>query len=279
MPESDRRMTRPSLVDHALELARAALGHAPAGVLTDLDGTLAPIVSDPMAARPLPEAAAALRRLQSSLSVVAVVTGRAAADARRMLGGDDLLVIGNHGAEWLEPGAAEAPANSELAEWAPVAVHRVLADLRPGDEVWVEDKGLSVTLHFRNAPDPEATRARLRGALDGMGNLGERGLAVRPGRMSLEIRPVAAGDKGSALQALVSRYALRGLLVLGDDVTDVDMFRAAGEARAADRLDAAIFAVGGAGEVPHTVTAAADLVLRDPGAAAELLSSLAAAAG
>jgi hypothetical protein len=57
------------------------------------------------------------------------------------------------------------------------------------------------------------------------------------------------------------------------------MFRTAAEARAGGRLRAAIFAVGGAGEVPPNVAAAADLVLPDPTAAAALLSSLAGAAG
>ena len=259
-------------LEHAAALSRAALGHAPAGLLTDLDGTLAPIVSDPYAARPLPAAVEALRALRSRLAVVAVVTGRAAHDARRMLGSDEFLVIGNHGVEWLEPGTEDAAARNDLA-WAAAAVHDVLAGLELGDDVWVEDKTLSATLHFRNAADPEATRARLRAAL---GDLADRGLVVRPGRKSLEVRPAAAGDKGTALDAIISRYALRGLLVLGDDVTDLDMFRVAGEARAAGRVDAAILAVGGAGEVPPAIEAAADLVLPDPAAAAGLLSLLAA---
>lgn len=259
-------------VDQAAALARATLGHAPAGLLTDLDGTLAPIVSDPYAARPLPAAVEALRTLRSRLAVVAVLTGRAAHDARRMLGDDAFLVIGNHGVEWLEPGASEAATRDDLA-WAPAAVHEVVARLDLGGDVWVENKRLSATLHFRNAPDPDATRDRLRAAL---GDLSDRGLVVRPGRKSLEIRPAAAGDKGTALQAVISRYALRGVLVLGDDVTDLDMFRAATEARAAGRLEAAAFAVGGAGEVPPAIEAAADLVLPDPAAAAALLSSLAA---
>jgi trehalose 6-phosphate phosphatase len=262
-----------SRLDRAISLARAALQHAPAGLLTDLDGTLAPIVSDPMAARPLPAAVDALRALRSRLAVVAVLTGRAAADARRMLGGDEFLVIGNHGLEWLEPGSAAAASRGDL-DWAPAAVRQALAGVELDDTVWVEDKTLSATLHFRNAPDPEATRARLAAAL---GNLGDRGLVVRPGRMSLEVRPAAAGDKGTALQAVIARHGLRGLLVIGDDVTDLDMFTVAAEARARGRAQAAIFAVGGAGEVNPAVEAAADLVLADPAEAAALLSSLAAA--
>jgi trehalose 6-phosphate phosphatase len=101
------------------------------------------------------------------------------------------------------------------------------------------------------------------------------GLVLRPGRMSLEIRPAAAGDKGSALDALVARHALRGVLVMGDDTTDLDMFRAAAEARARGELAAAILAVAGGDEVPPSVAAAADAVLPDPRAVASLLAELA----
>ena len=256
--------------DHALALARGALAVAPAGLITDLDGTLAPIVSDPFAARPLPEAVAALLSLSKRLASVVVVTGRPALEARRMLGTDALHVIGNHGLESLEAGAPEPTRPPQLA-WAEKAVARVVARVRPPPDVWLEDKGLSATYHYRNAPDRGAARARLLAALGDVS--GER-LEVRHGRMSVELRPVGAGDKGTALTQLVARHALRGLLVLGDDVTDLDMFRAAAEARAAERLAATILAVGGAGEVPPTVAAAADAVLPDPPAAAALLGGL-----
>jgi hypothetical protein len=77
------------------------------------------------------------------------------------------------------------------------------------------------------------------------------------------------------VERAITRYALRGLLLLGDDVTDLDMFRAAAEARATGRLRATILAVAGSGEVPSAVAAAADALLPDPAAAAELLSALA----
>jgi trehalose 6-phosphate phosphatase len=79
-------------------------------------------------------------------------------------------------------------------------VHGVVAGLELGTDVWVENKQLSATLHFRNAPDPEATRARLQAALR---NLADDRLVVRPGRKSLEIRPASAGDKGTALAAVM----------------------------------------------------------------------------
>ena len=102
---TDPSRSGPDPIATALSLARNALGAAPAGLLTDLDGTLAPIVDDPDASRPLSEAVAALTALTERLAVVAVISGRAPDDARRRLGTDRLLVIGNHGLERLEPGA------------------------------------------------------------------------------------------------------------------------------------------------------------------------------
>ena len=99
------------------------------------------------------------------------------------------------------------------------------------------------------------------------------GLELREGRLSIELRPTGAGDKGSALRQVVERYRLRGAVVVGDDVTDLDMFRAAAELRAEGRLAAAIVAVGGGGEVPAAVADAADLLVASP---AELVALLAA---
>jgi trehalose 6-phosphate phosphatase len=256
--------------DPALDLARRALAHPPAGLLTDLDGTLAPIVADPAAARPLPGAAEALSALAGRGVVVGVISGRAAADARRMLGRDDLLVVGNHGAEWLEPGAAApsaAPAPGFASE-----LERALSALPRADGVKVEHKGLSATLHLRTAADPEASAARLLAALQGAAL---RGVSVRQGRMSIELRPAAGADKGSAVRTVVERNALRGLVVIGDDVTDLDMFAAARQLGASG-LATAVIAVAGGDEVPPRVAEAADVVLPDARAVVGLLRALAA---
>ena len=268
---TDPSGSAPDPVATALSLARSALGSAPAGLLTDLDGTLAPIVDDPDAARPLSQAVAALTALAGRLAVVAVISGRAPDDARRRLGTDRLLVIGNHGQERLEPGmqrAALSPTQAEAAE----SLRAVLARVPELEGVWVDDKGLSATIHYRSAPDPDGAAERIEAVL---ADVTREGLTLRPGRMSWELRGAGAADKGTALAQLVARHGLRGLVVLGDDVTDLDMFRAASEARARGELNAAILAVAGGDEVPTTVAAAADAVLPDPQSVAALLVALA----
>jgi trehalose 6-phosphate phosphatase len=267
--ESSRRPD-PALRD-ALALAREALAAEPAGLLTDFDGTLSPIVEDPATARLADGATEALTALAHRLAVVAIVTGRAPLDARRMTGVAGLLVAGNHGTEWLEPGA-DAPASSSEAAAARDRIARIVGRVPPAAGVSTEDKGVSATVHYRAAPDPDAAR---RSIVEAIGEPGE-GVELRPGRMSVEIRPVGLGDKGAATRQIVERFGLRGAVVMGDDVTDLDMFRAVADARAAGRLRGAIIAVGGAErEVPPEVAAAADAMLTDPGAAARFLAALA----
>ncbi len=190
MPESSRR-TDGSL-SRAIELALGALSHEPGGLLTDLDGTLSPIVADPAAARLVPGVSQAMTALAGQLAVVAAITGRGPLDARRMLEGAPVLVAGNHGTEWLGPDARE-PEPSPGAARAREALEGALARIPPLEGVILEDKGLSASLHVRGTAEPDAALDRLRRALGT-----PDGIDIRKGRMVLELRPVALGDKGTA---------------------------------------------------------------------------------
>jgi trehalose-6-phosphatase len=92
--------------------------------------------------------------------------------------------------------------------------------------------------------------------------------------MSVEIRPLAA-DKGTVVRALAERLALRGLVVAGDDLTDLDMFEAAGRLAVERGLRVARIVVAGGGEVPSAVPEAGDALLESPAAFAALLRALA----
>jgi trehalose 6-phosphate phosphatase len=261
--------------DRTLEAALAAVARRPAGLLSDFDGTLSPMVAEPSAARPMAGVSDALRRLSRALEVVGLLTGRAALEARELAGVDQLLIAGNHGVEWLEPGAAR-PTHDPALDRMPAAIARAFGRVRAGltalDGIELEDKGVSAAIHYRRAPDPEAARREI---LEALSRPGEPEMEVREGRMSVELRSTTAGDKGSALRAIVERRGLRGLVVLGDDVTDLDAFRAAAELRAAGRLTAFIGAVQGGDEVPASVAAAADAVVGSPTEVAALLAALA----
>lgn len=269
MAESSRTTDAP--LARALALASETLAQAPSGLLTDFDGTLSPIVSDPMLARLVDGASGALASLVERLDVVAVITGRAPLDARRMTGVPGLLVAGNHGTEWLEPGE-DAPINPPEASSVRERLDGIVARVPSLDEVSVEHKGVSATVHYRNAPDRDGALAAILAAL---GDTQASGFELRHGRMSVEVRPIGFGDKGSAARAIVERFGLRGVVVMGDDVTDLDMFAVVAELRSLGRLRGTIIGVGGGdGEVPASVVEASDVVLADPAEAGALLRVL-----
>jgi trehalose 6-phosphate phosphatase len=270
VPESSRQPD--ATLPHALALARSVLEHPPVGLLTDFDGTLSPIVADPSAAGLAEGAADALAAFAPRVALVAILTGRAALDVRRLSGLDEVLVAGNHGAEWLEPGSSvpEASLDTDAVRATLTRAVRRVGEI-PG--VSFEEKGLAATIHYRRALDPAATRAAI---VEALGDLARDGLELHEGRMHVELRPIGGPDKGGALRAVVDRYRLRGLLVLGDDVTDLDMFAAARQLREAGRVSAVIIAVGaGDADVPADVLAAADAVLAGPEEVVELLRALA----
>lgn len=269
MTESSRSPS--TSFERALELARGALVEEPSGLLTDFDGTLSPVVGDPTLARLVDGADGALEALADRLAVVAIITGRSALDVRRMTGLRGVLIAGNHGVEWLAPDEA-APMPVAKSDEIEARLEEALAEVPRRDGVFVERKRLSATVHYRNAADPQGARAAIVRAVAARA---VSPIEVREGRMSVELRPTGLGDKGAAAREIVVRHALRGAVVMGDDLTDLDMFGAVSELRDAGRLTAAVIGVGGSDrEVPAEVTAAADVTLADPQEAAALLAAL-----
>jgi trehalose 6-phosphate phosphatase len=218
----------------------------------DVDGTLAPIVARPELARVPAATRAELRRLVASYLLVACVSGRAGDDARRLVGVDGIVTVGNHGLE-LDPRAEEFAA----------ALERFREKIR----LPVEDKRLSLSYHYREAADREAARSRLEEVAE---RAREAGLEPRWGRMVLEVRPPVEAHKGTAVRTLVERCGARRGLYAGDDTTDLDAF--AGLAAAG--LEHAVRVAVASDEGPPALREAADLVVEGPERLAELLALL-----
>ncbi len=186
----------------------------------DFDGTLAPIVPRPRDAR-IPRAVASqLARLARRLPV-AIVTGRAVGDLRGRLGFEPRFVIGSHGAE----DAADAPAVEALtrrldALRSRIEAHRGAID---GAGVFVEDKGPSIALHYRLAPD----RDRARAAIDALQLTDDPQLHVFSGKMVENVVAAGAPDKAAAVRSLVERCNCDRAFFAGDDVNDEPVFAAA----------------------------------------------------
>jgi trehalose 6-phosphate phosphatase len=254
--------------------ARAVLAVAPCGLLTDLDGTLSPIAPTPELARVAPGARRALRALVGRLALVAVVTGRSAPNARRMLRVAGVTYVGNHGMEalvgrrrWTHPDAAHAAK-------AIAAVLAALPSRLRRDDVRYEPKGLTASIHYRGSRDPDAARAAILAALDALPEAAS--LRVTEGRQVVELRPPVDATKGTAAVCLLRRAGLRAALFLGDDRTDLDAMRALHAARARGVRTLAV-AVASA-EAPPELLAQADGAVESVAAAVELLTALAARA-
>ncbi|MBL8287141.1 MAG: trehalose-phosphatase [Rubrivivax sp.] len=188
----------------------------------DFDGTLAPIVDEPAAAR-IPPAVTGRLRLLAELAPVVVISGRAIDDLRQRLGFVPRHVVGSHGAE--DPLLApEATAGEHAAALDPLREHlrRHAAELAAVG-VDVEDKRQSIALHYRRAAAPARARSLL-----------ERLLEEPPGRPKVfagkrvyNATAPDAPDKAGALRSLLARCDADCAVFAGDDVNDEPVFAAA----------------------------------------------------
>jgi trehalose 6-phosphate phosphatase len=256
-------------------LAAITANPAQALIATDYDGTLAPIVDDPAAARPARGAAEALAHLAAHVGTVAIITGRAAAEAVALGGFADvpgLIVLGHYGAQRWEAGTLSAPAAPPGVQAVREALPDLLTAVGAPDGTRVEDKGTALAVHTRRTAAPQAALEQLRQPLT---ELAERsGLAVEPGRFVLELRPPGS-DKGGALRALAAERAAGSVLFCGDDLGDLRAFAAVRELRAAGTPGCAV--ASASPETPQ-VAEAADVVVDGPAGVVQLLGTLAALA-
>jgi trehalose 6-phosphate phosphatase len=235
-------------VDDAL--ARLREEPTRAAVLLDVDGTLAPIVARPELAAVPKETRAEVRRLVGRYGLVACVSGRTGEEAARLVGVEGVVYVGVHGLE-LAP---------EAEPWRD-ALRPFASESWP----WVEDKGLTVAFHWREADDEAAARRTLESIAE---RAQAEGLEARWGRKVLELRPPVAADKGTAVRTLLAERGLQRALYAGDDTTDLDAFRGL------QGLELAVRVAVASAEGPAGLRGAADLVVGSPAELLELLRTL-----
>ena len=184
----------------------------------DFDGTLAPIVSTPEQARVSRSVSDKLRRLSARLPV-AIVSGRSATDVRRRLDFEPYCVIGNHGAD----------AGSEPADEVTESLEGVRRSLSANAQallhagVNVEDKGLSIALHYRLSRKPLQSAA----LIDEILRDAATGCAIFAGKMVVNVVPGGVPDKGTAMHQLVRRCGAACAFYVGDDGNDESVFNSA----------------------------------------------------
>lgn len=237
------------------------------GIFLDFDGTIGDISAAPAAARLDPRTEELLSTL-SRRYPMCVMSGRRAADLASLVGLSRINYIGVHGMEWMEE---EAHIDPEVLPHLPT-LNRAREELRtalaglPG--IILEDKLVSVSIHFRGAPDEEDEAARLaEGLADTLG------LKVWRERMTMELRPPVNIDKGTALIRMARGWRLKRALYAGADLTDVYAFRGLRYLMKEGGFDGVAIAVL-SDETPIELEAVADLTVDGPEGLLSLLAQL-----
>ncbi|MFO0575863.1 MAG: trehalose-phosphatase [Polyangia bacterium] len=178
----------------------------------DFDGTLAPIAPTPDVVELLPQVRAQLVAVARRMPVI-IVSGRGREDAmQRVVGIPVREVYGNHG---IEPTHASPELIETVAGWG-----RTLAARLDGQQgVWIEDKRYSVTIHYRAAPMPGRAQAAAQAAASTLS-----GVRLIPGKLSINVVPAGAADKGLALLEAQEQQGCATAIYFGDDETDEDVF-------------------------------------------------------
>jgi trehalose 6-phosphate phosphatase len=231
-------------------LARLVAEPRLAAIFLDVDGTLAPIVTDPADAIVPESTRAELRRLAARYGLVACISGRPGGVARAIVGVPELTYVGEHGLE-LEPAAQE---------WG-ARIHEFAATVP-----WpAEDKTLTTSFHYRSAADRDAARS----ALEEIATKARaEGFRTAWGRLVLDVFPPVDATKGTAVAHLLAAHDLHRALFAGDDTTDLDGFAAL------DGLGVAVRVAVSSPEAPPALAERADIVVDSPAALAELLGRL-----
>jgi trehalose 6-phosphate phosphatase len=237
------------------------------GIFLDFDGTLGDIANTPAGAGLHPRAAEILPDLALRYPLC-VMSGRRVANLASLVGLAHVHYVGVHGMEWMED---EPRIDPEVLPYLPsldrarVELRSSLADL-PG--VTLEDKLISVSLHFRETPDEENHILHL---MEGLAD--NLGLKIKRGRMTVELRPPVDIDKGTVLIRLASAWRLKRALYAGDDLTDVDAFRGLRYLMKEGGFEGLAIAVLSP-ETPVELEAVADVTVEGPDGLLDLLSQL-----
>jgi len=246
-----------------------------AAILTDVDGTLAPIVDRPERAAVPAAAAELLGALTERFGLVGCISGRQALEARRLVGVEGIAYAGNHGFELLLPGEREPRLDPAVAGRERDAAD-FLATLDGGElataGLRVEDKGAIQALHWRGAEDERGAEAR---AHEIAAEAGRTELEPRWGRKVLELRPVGGGGKDAAVAALLATDGVTAAIYAGDDRTDLDAFRRLRELRDGGELETAVCVGVISPEAPPGLAEEADLLVDGPPGWLAMLEALA----
>jgi trehalose 6-phosphate phosphatase len=241
-----------------------------AAIFTDIDGTLAPIVATPDMAEVSEELRGLLGWLAAEYLLVAGISGRKTEDALDLVGLEEIVYFGNHGFEILREGEVEVvPEALPYLERVEELERRAREELVPIG-AFVEEKGITASVHYRNAPPEVGERS-----VEFVKREGERlGLRITVGRGVVEARPPIRADKGTAVRTLVEEYGPKRAMFIGDDTTDLDAFRELATLREEGTLKEVLRVGVASEEGPAEITSEADIAVDGVGGVGEVLRAL-----
>jgi trehalose 6-phosphate phosphatase len=227
------------------------------GLISDVDGTLSPIVDVPDEARVTPRNLELLAALQTRLTLTAVISGRSAEDVYQRVSLPGLVYLGNHGMEaWQSGKATVSPVVAGYRENLSAVMPEINRILVEG--MRFEDKGATLSVHYRQTSDPDQVGKDLEPLMQAIANRYD--LRLTQGRLVFEFRPPVEINKGTAFQELVQNHRLEAAFYLGDDTTDVAAFLAARRLRKTGQCLAYGLGVESQGTPPAVLTEADYLV-------------------
>ena len=201
----------------------------------DYDGTLTTLANDPREALLAANIQTLVRRLRQFVPV-AILSGRHRPELETLLAGVEVdFMIGNHGLDWGDPTRPELQrAQGLIGGWLEQLQVSPLPTVAPAGwsqrwsggqvdlpGVWVEDKQYTLTLHYRNAADPDQALAVINAALPKL----QPAPQISGGKKVFNLFPNAGTNKGSALLQLMAEQDFSHVIFFGDDDTDEDVFR------------------------------------------------------
>ena len=197
-------------------------------VMLDFDGTLSPIVDHPDLATLPPETRTRLIKLRATSGVfLAIISGRSVADLRQRVAVENITYVGNHGRELQKPGALEPETDSEIQRRMEEVAGRLTKELSGVPGVYIENKGFTVALHYRQVP--EALHPQVQTRAQQIAHEMADVIEMSEGKCVYDLFPSDGANKGKAALALIEEHGgLPNVLPLycGDDTTDETAFRA-----------------------------------------------------
>jgi len=202
-------------------------------LLSDYDGTLTPIVGRPEQAILSPDVGEKLRFLaQKPAFSVGIISGRSLSEVKSLVGIAEIYYAGNHGLEIEGPGLRFIhPAAKKAQPQIQYLLQQLSARLAAIDGVFVEDKGLSLSVHYRLVRESEEEIVAQIFHQITSPQLSEGKVRVTSGKKVWEVRPPIDWHKGKAVETIINemRAFLKSeqllTIYLGDDTTDEDAFR------------------------------------------------------